>query len=391
MTDPPLRVCYVVGYFYPLQSGAERQALEQGAELVRTGHTVHVVTRAVKGLARDEIVRGIQVHRWVRVHEHGPLFAISFVRGVMRALRALRGQIDVVHTHQALWEAVATGLARGMIPGIPTLVQPASSGYFGEAEELRRTKGHTWLRRCILRNDAFAAISADIEDQWRALGVPAERMTRTGSGVDTERFRPGNDSSWKARLPARPRVLFTGRLHPQKNLDVLIRAWNLARERIDATLVLAGEGELRAQLEARLRDERLEGRVLLVGAVEDVADFLHAGDVFVLPSVAEGMSNSLLEAMASGLPVIASDIGGNRDLVTNDVTGCLVDPHDARGWAEAVVGLLENPTRARGLGSSARAFVVENYSLEQIVRRYVALYRTLPRRARGDENESRVS
>src|SRR3954463_15068670 len=81
MTEPPLRVCYVVSYFHPLESGAERQALAQGAELARRGHVVHVVTHRVAGLARDEDVRGIHVHRWVRSSRAGPLFAVSFVAG----------------------------------------------------------------------------------------------------------------------------------------------------------------------------------------------------------------------------------------------------------------------------------------------------------------------
>src|SRR5215212_5762979 len=172
MPELPVRVCYVVSHFHPIESGAERQALAQGAELSRRGHSVHVVTHHVPGRPRDEEVRGVVVHRWVRSSKVGPLFAVSFVAGVIRALRRLRPCFDLIHTHQGLWEAVATGLGHGAFRGAPTLVQPASSGYYGEAEELARTRGFGLLRRAILRNDYFAAISADIERQWRALGVP---------------------------------------------------------------------------------------------------------------------------------------------------------------------------------------------------------------------------
>src|SRR3954463_12584493 len=138
MAEPPVRVCYVVSYFHPLESGAERQALAQGAELVRRGHSVHVVTHAAAALPRDDDVRGVNVHRWVRSSRAGPLFAISFVAGVIRALRRLRPRFDLVHTHQGPWEAVATGFGKAAFRGAPTLVQPASSGYYGEAEELAR-------------------------------------------------------------------------------------------------------------------------------------------------------------------------------------------------------------------------------------------------------------
>src|SRR4051794_4706624 len=191
MPEPPIRVCYVVSYFHPFASGAERQALAQGAELVRRGHSVHVVTHRVPAYPTEDQVRGIRIHRWVRPSRVGPLFGVTFVAGVVRALRRLRPQYDLVHTHQALWEAVATGLGRPWLRGAPTLVQPASSGSYGEAEELSRTRGAGLLRRLILRNTAFAAISADIERQWLALGVPPGRMTRMASGVDAVQFRPG--------------------------------------------------------------------------------------------------------------------------------------------------------------------------------------------------------
>src|SRR5262245_50164670 len=174
-TEPAVRVCYVVSYFHPFASGAERQALAQGSELARRGHIVHVVTRAIPGYPiRDEEYEGVFIHRWVKTATLGPFFGLSFVGGVLRALSRLRNEIDVIHTHQALWEAVATGLARPLLRGKPTLVQPASAGFYGEADELSRTRGAALLRRAILANTAFAAISEEIEAQWRALGVPQE-------------------------------------------------------------------------------------------------------------------------------------------------------------------------------------------------------------------------
>ena len=272
MTDPlgsRLRVCYVVSYFHPYASGAERQALAQGIELARRGHTVHVVTHAVPGYPiRDEEYEGIFIHRWVESLHIGPLFAPTFVAGVIQALRQLRSEFDLVHTHQALWEAVATGLGRRWLRGAPTLVQPASSGYYGEAEELARTRGANWLRRAILQNTAFAAISADIERQWTALGVPPQRIVRTASGVDADHFRPG-PSSVDATLLPRPRVMFTGRLHPQKNLDLLLDAWTKVARQTSANLILVGPGPRRDRLIGRTRDLGIADRVQFTGAVAD--------------------------------------------------------------------------------------------------------------------------
>lgn len=384
-TQPPRlpRICYVLSHFHPVASGAERQALAQGIELVRRGHSVRVVTRTVPGLPVDETINGVVVHRWVRTVNLGPMFGLSFVFGVIRALRRLRPQYDLIHTHQGLWEAISTGTgqALGLLRGAPSLVQPASSGYYGEAEELARTRGFDRLRRLILRNTEFAAISADIEAQWLALGVPWTRISRMSSGVDSHHFRPGPpDPAIEASLPPRtgPRVIFTGRLHPQKNLDLILNAWPAVVARTGATLILVGEGPDRDRLMSLSQALGIGDYVHFSGSVTDPSGILRSAEVFVLPSVAEGMSNSLLEAMSTGLPCVASDIGGNNDLLGGrEAVGLLVDPGQAEAWSSAVIELLTQPEMAERLGRAARARVEALYSLEAVVGRYATLYKSI--------------
>ncbi len=383
--QPPLvRICYVLSHFHPHASGAERQALAQGAELVRRGHQVRVVTRSVAGCPRDETIEGVRVHRWVRTSSLGPLFGLSFVLGVIRSLRRLRPEYDLIHTHQGLWEAISTGVGRPWLSGAPVLVQPASSGYYGEAEELSRTRGFPILRRAILRNPSFAAISADIEAQWLALGVPPDRMVRMASGVDADHFRPGPaDPAIEALLPARPRVVFTGRLHPQKNLGLLLDAWPEVAMATGASLVLVGQGEERDALLARAATLGIADRVHLAGGVADPSGYLRAADAFALPSLAEGMSNSLLEAMATGLPCLATAIGGNTDLLSAGPAGLLLPGDDPGAWSAALIRVLTDPALARDLGSRARGRVEAEFSLAAVVTRYQALYRSLSGREPG--------
>jgi glycosyltransferase involved in cell wall biosynthesis len=370
----PLRVGFVVSYFHPFASGAERQALAQGLELVRRGHIVHVITRAVPGYpVDDEDYHGVLIHRWIKTWDRGPFFALSFVAGVVRALHRLRSQLSLVHTHQGLWEAVATGLFHQGRRDIPTLVQPASSGRYGEADELCRTWGHGQLKKLIFQNTGFAAISADIERQWLGLGVPHGHIVRMASGVDTERFKPGPSSCEDHLLP-RPRVIFIGRLHPQKNLPLLFEAWKEVARQVSGNLILIGPGsdrQLLLDLASRLG---IASRVQFIGAVADPADYLRAADVFVLPSLAEGMSNSLLEAMATGLPCAVSGIGGNTDLITNGQTGRLITSPTPQTWASVLVELLRDLEQSRHLGHQARQRVVQNFSLGVVVDRYLALY-----------------
>lgn len=377
-SDPtPLRICLVVSYFHPFESGAERQALAQAIELVRRGHSVHVVTHAVYGVPTEEEISGIQVHRWIRSWKSGPLFGPTFVSSTILALLRLRRHYDLIHTHQALWEAVSTGAAHlGGIRGVPTVVQPASSGFYGEAQELLRTRGANFLRRLILRNDALVAISADIENEWLALGVPASKITKIASGVDHRQFAPG-DSRAEASLPGRPRVMFTGRLHPQKNLDILIEAWPEVAAATGASLILVGDGPERERLAAKAGSLGIEPFVHFNGVTDDPADLLKAADLFVLPSLAEGMSNSLLEAMATALPCVASDIGGNQDLLKPSDAGVLIAEPSPNAWARELVALIQDPERRARLGANARKRIEDEYALEHVVDRYVELYRRL--------------
>ena len=232
------------------------------------------------------------------------------------------------------------------------------------------------LKRAIFANTGFAAISAEIEREWQALGVSPKRIVRTASGVDAEQFRPG-PSAVEERLLPRPRVLFTGRLHPQKNIPLLLEAWSQLAPNRPGSLILVGPGDDRQRLETLAASLGIAGRVQFTGGVDNPAEYLRAADVFVLPSVAEGMSNSLLEAMATALPCAVSGIGGNTDLIEDGTTGRLVTDATPQAWTRTLAELLDQPSRSRLLGAAARRKIDEEFALRVVVDRYVTLYRKL--------------
>jgi glycosyltransferase involved in cell wall biosynthesis len=369
-----LRICFCLSHYYPIASGAERQAHLQAKELIRRGHRVQVVTRAIPHLSEVEEVEGVTVHRTIRPRELGPIFGLTFVTTLCGALKKMRADYDLIHCHQGLWEAVAAGRVGPKLKK-PSLVQPAAGGEYGEIRQWARTRGRGLLRKFILRNSHFVAISRQIEQELVDFGVPAAGLTRLASGVDTSMFSPGESRA--DGLPPRPRVLFLGRLHSQKNLLQLICAWPAVREKMPASLLLVGDGPQKSELVAAAERLGVADSIHFVGAVQDPLQYLHAADVFVLPSVAEGMSNSLLEAMAVGLPAVVSNIGGNTDLIVHNETGLLVDPHHARAWSDALTELLEDHEKASRLGAAARRRVVESFSIEAVVDRYVELYERL--------------
>ena len=373
----PLRVCYVVSYFHPFESGAERQALAQGCELARRGHIVHVVTRAIPGYPlRDEEHKGVFIHRWVETVSGGPLFAVSFLTGVVRALRRLRCEIDLVHTHQALWEAAATGLARPLLRGKRTLVQPASAGYYGEAEELGRTRGsarssgRSWRTtvssRSLPRSSASGWRSGSRRGEW--CDWPAGSMLKP-SARDRAWSRV---NSFRVLAFCSPVVFIL-----RRTFRYCSRHGPQSRGQRSGSLILVGPGVDRQRLIELAGSLGITDRVQFTGAVDNPAEYLRAADVFVLPSLAEGMSNSLLEAMATALPCAVSGIGGNTDLIQDGTTGRLVSSVTSQAWTQTLLELLDHPAVAHRLGAAARRRIDEEFSLGTVVDRYISLYRQL--------------
>jgi glycosyltransferase involved in cell wall biosynthesis len=173
-------------------------------------------------------------------------------------------------------------------------------------------------------------------------------------------------------------ILYTGRLSaPQKMLDFLIVAYAKLRVALPTKLYIIGDGPEKARLQRIIKKYTLENSIRLIPAVEAVAAFLQSADVFVMPSRFEGLSNAILEAMACGLPVVATRVAGNIDLIEDGVTGLLVEPNNAAQLAAALSYLIKNPERAREIGCRAHALIKERYNLDHIAEKYIALYKSL--------------
>jgi sugar transferase (PEP-CTERM/EpsH1 system associated) len=236
----------------------------------------------------------------------------------------------------------------------------------------------------------YVAVSHDLERYLTsAIGVRSADVVRIVNGVDVARFRP-SDRALPAGWPFDPTshwiIGTVGRLQPVKNQVLLAHAFVRLLEQMPSArqhvrLAIVGAGPLRAEIETVL--DRAQARALawLPGERRDVVDILQALDVFVLPSLAEGISNTVLEAMASGLPVVATNVGGNRELVEPEGTGLLV-PVDAEALAGALIRYACEPAAARNAGSEGRRRAEQLYSLDAMVAQYVALYDRLL--AKGD-------
>ena len=244
---------------------------------------------------------------------------------------------------------------------------------------------YRWMRRVFGPfARTFVTVSRDLAS-WlvRDVGIRAGKIIHICNGVDTQRFRPRTDT--RARLPQSvfpPGCVVVGsvtRLTPIKDPLNLVRAFVKMRRELpadgpDVRLALIGDGPLRAEVEAELRAAQCEQFVWIAGSRDDVPDLLAAFDIFVLGSLREGISNTVLEAMASGAAIVASATGGNPELIEDRSSGTLTTPGDSAAVAAAMLRYATDAQYRRAHGQAARARAEELFSLSGMMNRYRELY-----------------
>lgn len=387
-----LRLCLCVSLFRPAIGGAERQTEQLARAIAGQGHHVTVVTQRLPGTAPEEELDGVRVVRAIRTCNRGPLFGLSYVLSLAYYLLRYQGSFDLIQATYLYLDAF-TALATRPLHRKPVILRPAGGGPGGDLTLLPTLRFwplwprldrpiHALLLRTLRRADAVVALSSQLADELRAAGFPPTRIVRISNGVDHRRFVPTDEATRRARQAALgaagPVLTFVGRLHAQKDVATLLHAAaRLRAERPGIHVLLVGEGPEKESLRVLALGHGLKDQVTFAGAVADVIPYLDATDVFVHPSRAEGMPGALLEAMACGLPCVATRIGGTADVITDGEDGLLVPPGDVRSLEAAIARLLEDPALARRLGARARATVEARFTMAGVAQQYAALYKAL--------------
>ena len=366
-----MRVVHAIGFLDQL-GGAQRQILSLAPVFASRDVDVRVVTRrVVGGTALRERVPGATVYRTPEPPGHGAGAAAAIALGapLVAALRP-----DVVHVHR-LGASVALALLGARPAGVPVVVKILSAGPGGDVDAVRRSMGPRVLSAMLARIPAFVCLADEVERELAQNGVAAHRLRRIPNGVDLERFRPPTHGEREAMrgdlgLPAEPPiVLYCGRFSPVKKLGVLLDAVAGTR----AHLVLVGEGSEEPELRRRAAEPDLAGRVHVRARVDDTAPLYRAASAYASTSETEGMSGSVLEAMASGLPVVAAPASGMGELLDGGA-GVLADDRSPAAVGAALDRVLGDGELASRVGAAARQRVAERYSLETTVTRLIALY-----------------
>lgn len=363
-----LRVALLV-YDLDGPGGMQRQATRLAARLAARGLRVSFVSTAAPRDLPARVGRpapglpGVPVLRVPTTRP--PLFEAA-----AGAWLLARGGADVLYA--VGWNAALHAARLGARLGVPFVVKYACAGAHGDFAWVAGTPG---ARALLARAARHVVLSGAIRDEALAAGLPAERLVPIPNGVDLAAWSADAPPARLPWPPDAPVVLFLGRLAVQKRVDVLLDAFARVLERVPAArLALAGEGPLRRALEERARALGLGDRAAFLGQRDDVLALHRAARVVALPSEGEGLSNVLLEALASGTAVVTTDVPGVREVVTPDADALLVPPRDAAALAQALARALEDPALRERLAAAGRARVAAAFDLERVADRYAALF-----------------
>ncbi|MFC0679125.1 glycosyltransferase family 4 protein [Lysobacter korlensis] len=377
--DRRLHVLMLLDSSYPpLQGGGtEMQVRTLARGLRRRGHRVTVFAPVIPP-AGDRMVARVDGVPAFRL----PFPNWRFLGGVWLMVRLFlflysrRDRYDVWHVHSPRRLGAVAALLGSRLPKPQVVVKVASAT---ELVTGTLSPKPNWIGRfqyfCLKRANAWQAISQRIAHGIAARGIPGERIAAVPNAVDVRRFRPAVQQA-----PGPVRFLFIGRLIRAKNLFRLLEAFaELLRTHPQAHLRIVGGGPQEAALKQHAAKLALGSSVEFTGHRSDVETLLSEADVGVLPSEVEGLSNTLLECMASGLPMVASRISGSEDLVRPGVNGWLFEPQDVQGLAQCLREAAEmSPEQRHELGAQAR-LMIENYaSLDSVLDRILTLYRGKP-------------
>ncbi|MCX8036651.1 MAG: glycosyltransferase family 4 protein [Candidatus Sumerlaeia bacterium] len=299
---------------------------------------------------------------------------LPFLRDVAAMRRLLaRSRFDVIHTHGSLdsW-VVALAHRPRRIPIVRT-----KHNIFPIADHF----ANRWIWGQVF--DRIVCISQAIFDYCAAKPyIRRERLVLIHSAIDLERYSrpvPERVAEWRARWSDHsPVVVIVGRLREEKGHTVLFEALGYLRQKYPKILLaVAGDGSLRKTLERQAAETGLGACVCFLGFRTDVPEILAAADLFVMPSLAEGLGTAAIEASAAGKPIVASRVGGICDVVRDGETGRLVPPGDAVALAQAMDAMLSDRAAAERMGQAARQFAFATFTLDALVKRNIALYREI--------------
>ncbi len=362
-------------YPYPVMGGLERQAHELAKALVPLNVGVQALSgRTDASQSSRETVEGIAVHR-IPWPENKYLRFARTPFDLLSVLYTQRHTYDVIHLHQFSWFGAFVVLAARLLRK-PVITKLSSVGEQSLPGIAKSRFGA--LKLAIFKmTDAVVAMSGENLVELKAAGFPSSRALRTPNGIRISRKELDTDTHTKSQVACR--VVFVGRLSEEKRINDLLHAWRrvILDSPVPATLDLWGDGPAEQALKSLCSSLGITESVSFRGHVDSVRDQLPNMDVFVLTSNREGNSNAILEAMAAGLPIVSTRVGGTPMQVGAEGCRFPITPGDRDALYDRLMELISNPELRKSAGDAMRNRILTYFDMELVARTYANAYRLL--------------
>lgn len=396
-----MKICIFTETYYPVMGGGETQAQLLAESLIDRGHSVILLTRRSDAtLEKHEQYGELDVYRLAPVGG-GQLKKWGLIVSSFPALIKLRKQYDLIFVSGYRIIGITAAII-GKLFRKPVVLKADSQGEmsgdffegglkkFGISHKSLLFRWFLGFRNAVLKKaDAFSAISPEIASEFSSNGIPSKRIHPIPNSVDTNRFLTVEPEQKillrkKLNLPQSATIaIYTGRLVSYKGLPLLLRIWNeICRKYENVLLILAGTGGLdihncEEELHTYVKSEGMEEQIRFTGVIRNVPEYLQASDLFVFPTEDDAFPSSIVEAMACGLPVVATPVGAIKDIITDGKTGLLIQPGNAEQLFQALDVMLSDRDMSFRLGMAASKSVQELYSAETVTQNYLTLFQSL--------------
>jgi len=388
---PTHRIC-IVTHLYPRDEKDYKGSFvsDMAVALLRRGHDVHVVTPMRPGAKKTEVTGGIHVHRfaywkWRDGKQLGQLkgtpvllLGSFIISGVIKSMiTVLKYNIRLIH---AYW--VVPGGLIGVVCGLLTnrpVVATAAGTDLNIAPRNRIIR--LFIRLTLKAINRVIAVSSAMKHHAESLGLSIEKghVIPGPAGIDSQYFNPRRNERVK-KAASEKQLLYVGNLTAPKRVDTILHAMQTVCKTIqNAQLIIAGDGDLRESLEALTDSLDIRQHVRFLGAVphDDVTILMQQSDIFVHCSENEGLPVAIMEALASGLPVVASSVGGVPDLIRDGETGYLLAPGDFEGYADRIILLLQNDDQRKQMEKNSRIFAQNRLTQDRVLSGLEDVYESL--------------
>ena len=361
-----MHICIIMSLQIPPEEGIGNYVHSLSIKLIEKGHKVTIITRGNWNKTEREVIDGIEIIK-VRFIPMYPFYIHLHGIFVNKIFRSLESQIDVVHVHTPLSPFIKTSLP--LITTIHTsiLTNIRSIEVITVRSIIERIMGrfvsYPIQLKLLERTDMLTTVSRHVAQELQEYGVNPNEVTVIGNGVDEKMFTPVQNKT-EDRY-----ILYTGRLGYRKGLFDLIECGKyICKEYPDVSFVIPGKGILQSKLQERVEELSLGDRFKFLGYVrkEELIRLYQSATVYVIPSHYEGLPTTLLEAMSCGLPVVATAVSGNLEVISSGENGILIPPKSPKEMADAISMLLDDKEMRKKLGKNARETIKKRFTWDII-------------------------